>query len=309
MEHKIEKILKEKVKAFEKCNFLIAVSGGVDSMVLANLFLKNNLSFSVAHCNFKLRSKESDIDQDFVKKWSSKHKIHCHSNEFNTVEFCKKNKMGIQEGARKLRYDWFDDLLSKFNFDFLVTAHHLDDQIETYLINSSRGSGINGLLGISSSSKKIFRPFLNILKIDIINYAQKNSIEYREDSSNSSENYHRNMIRNSVLPTFKEFDDNVMLKFKTTINNLQSTKIFVDEIMKETKIQLFQNNSNSIKVNIEKLMEKRPLEFYVHNLFQEFGFNYKEVIKIFNSDSGKLILSNTHSMTKLKGDLIIKKND
>jgi len=256
VEHNIEKILKEKVKEFEKCNFLIAVSGGVDSMVLANLFLKNNLSFSVAHCNFKLRSKESDLDHDFVKKWSLKHKIHCHSKEFNTVEFCKKNKMGIQEGARKLRYDWFDDLISKFNFDFLVTAHHLDDQIETYLINSSRGSGINGLLGISSSSKKIFRPLLNILKIDIINYAQKNSIEYREDSSNSRENYHRNMIRNSVLPTFKEFDDNVMLKFKTTINNLQSTKIFVDEIMKETKNQLFQNNSSSIKVNIEKLMEK-----------------------------------------------------
>ena len=87
MEHNIEKILKEKVKAFEKCNFLIAVSGGVDSMVLTNLFLKNNLSFSVAHCNFKLRSKESDTDRDFVKKWSLKHKIHCHSNEFNTVEF------------------------------------------------------------------------------------------------------------------------------------------------------------------------------------------------------------------------------
>lgn len=309
VEHKIEKILKEKFKAFEKCNFLIAVSGGVDSMVLANLFLKNNLRFSVAHCNFKLRSNESDIDHDFVKKWCLKHKIHCHSNEFNTVKFCKKNKMGIQEGARKLRYDWFDGLLSEFNFDYLVTAHHLDDQIETYLINSSRGSGINGLLGIASSSKKIFRPLLNISKIDIVDYAQKTSIEYREDSSNSSEDYQRNMIRNSVIPAFREFDDNVMLKFKTTINNLQSTKIFVDEIMKETKTQLFKNNSNTIKVDIEKLMEKRPLEFYVHNLFHEFGFNYKEVIKIFNSDSGKLILSNTHIMTKSKRHLIIKKND
>ena len=117
------------------------------------------------------------------------------------------------------------------------------------------------------------------------------------------------MIRNSVLPTFNEFDDNVMLKFKTTINNLQSTKIFVDEIMKEAKNQLFVYNTDSIKVNIEMLMEKKPLKFYVHNLFNEFGFNYKEVIKIFNSDSGKHILSNTHSMTKLKGDLIIKKND
>jgi len=217
--------------------------------------------------------------------------------------------MGIQEGTRKLRYDWFDVLLSKFNFEYLVTAHHLDDQIETYLINSSRGSGIKGLLGIGLSSKKIFRPLLNILKIDILDYAQKNHVEYREDSSNSSEDYQRNMIRNSVLPKFKEFDDNVMLKFKTTINNLQSTKIFVDEIMEETKNQLFQNNSNSIKINIEKLMEKKPLEFYVHNLFHEFGFNYKEVIKIFNSDSGKHILSNTHSITKSKGYLIIKKND
>ncbi len=309
MEHKIEKILKEKVKAYEKCNFLLAVSGGVDSMVLANLFFKNNLSFSIAHCNFKLRSKESDIDHDFVKKWSLKHKIHCYSNEFNTIEFCKKNKMGIQEGARKLRYDWFDGLLSKFNFNYLVTAHHLDDQIETFLINSSRGSGINGLLGISSSSHKIFRPLLNILKIDILDYAQQNSVDYREDSSNFSEDYQRNMIRNSVLPTFNEFDDNVMLKFKTTINNLHSTKIFVDEIMKETKNQLFVNNTDSIIVNIEMLMDKKPLEFYVHNLFHEFGFNYKEVIKIFNSDSGKHILSNTHTMTKLKGDLIIKKND
>ncbi len=309
MEHKIEKILKEKVKAYKKCNFLLAVSGGVDSMVLANLFLKNNLSFSIAHCNFKLRSKESDIDHDFVKKWSLKHKIHCYSNEFNTIEFCKKNKMGIQEGARKLRYDWFDGLLSKFNFNYLVTAHHLDDQIETFLINSSRGSGINGLLGISSSSHKIFRPLLNILKIDILDYAQQNSVDYREDSSNFSEDYQRNMIRNSVLPTFNEFDDNVMLKFKTTINNLQSTKIFVDEIMKETKNQLFVNNTDSIIVNIEMLMDKKPLEFYIHNLFHEFGFNYKEVIKIFNSDSGKHILSNTHTMTKLKGDLIIKKND
>jgi len=309
VEHKIEKILKEKVKAYEKCNFLLAVSGGVDSMVLANLFLNNNLSFSIAHCNFKLRSKESDIDHDFVKKWSLKHKIHFYSNEFNTIEFCKKNKMGIQEGARKLRYDWFDGLLSKFNFDYLVTAHHLDDQIETYLINSSRGSGINGLLGITSISQKIFRPLLNILKIDILDYAQQNSVDFREDSSNSSKDYQRNMIRNSVLPLFNEFDDNVMLKFKTTINNLQSTKIFVDEIMKETKNQLFVNNTDSIKVNIEMLMEKKPLEFYVHNLFHEFGFNYKEVIKIFNSDSGKHILSNTHNMTKLKGDLIIKKND
>ena len=309
MEHKIEEIFREKVKAFEKCNFLIGVSGGVDSMVLANLFLRDNLNFSIAHCNFKLRTKESDLDLNFVNQWGLKNKINCYSNEFDTIEYCKKNKIGIQEGARKLRYDWFNDLLAKFNFDYLVTAHHLDDQIETYLINSSRGSGINGLLGIVSSSEKVFRPLLDILKIDILDYAQQNSIEFREDSSNNSNDYHRNMIRNSVLPKLKEFDDNVMLKFKTTINNLQSTKIFVDEIMKNTKSELFKNYADSIKINIEELKAKKPLEFYVHNLFYEYGFNYKEIIKIFKSDSGKLIFSSTHTMTKLKGDLIIKKND
>ncbi|MBL6677576.1 MAG: tRNA lysidine(34) synthetase TilS [Flavobacteriaceae bacterium] len=309
MEHKIEKFFNKRVKAFKQCNFLIGVSGGVDSMVTANLFLKYNLNFSIAHCNFKLRSLESDMDCDFVKKWSLKNKIHCYIKKFNTLEYCKKNKIGVQEGARKLRYAWFDDLLNNFNFDYLVTAHHLDDQIETYLINSTRGSGINGLLGITSSPKKIFRPLLDILKIDILDFAYQNSIEYREDSSNNSDYYQRNMIRNSILPKLKEFDDNVMLKFKTTIRNLQSTKIFVDEIMENTKNDLFQYHADSINVNIEKLENKKPLEFYVHNLFYEFGFNYKEVIKIFKSDSGKLISSSSHIMTKVKGDLIIKKND
>ena len=309
MEHKIEKFFNKRVKAFKQCNFLIGVSGGVDSMVTANLFLKYNLNFSIAHCNFKLRSLESDMDCDFVKKWSLKNKIHCYIKKFNTLEYCEKNKIGVQEGARKLRYAWFDDLLNNFNFDYLVTAHHLDDQIETYLINSTRGSGINGLLGITSSQKKIFRPLLDILKIDILDFAYQNSIEYREDSSNNSDYYQRNMIRNSILPKLKEFDDNVMLKFKTTIRNLQSTKIFVDEIMENTKNDIFQYHADSINVNIEKLENKKPLEFYVHNLFYEFGFNYKEVIKIFKSDSGKLISSSSHIMTKVKGDLIIKKND
>ena len=212
---------------------MVAVSGGVDSMVLANLFIQNNLNFSIAHCNFGLRAKESNADQEFILSWSRKNKIKCYSSKFSTTAFCEKSKVSIQEGARNLRYNWFNELKVIHKFDYIVTAHHLDDQLETYLINSMRGTGLKGLLGIPEITSNLFRPLLQILKDDILVYADINKIDFREDSSNSKNDYYRNMIRNSIIPEFKKFDDNVMLKFKTTVNNLISTKIFAEKIIKD----------------------------------------------------------------------------
>ena len=134
MEDNIDKVFKNKLKSLKQSKFLIALSGGVDSMVLADLFIKNNLDFSVAHCNFKLRSKESDGDEDFVLNWCTKNEIQSYISRFNTTNYCKKNKIGIQEGARNLRYDWFYKLKDLYNFDYIVTAHHLDDQVETFFM-------------------------------------------------------------------------------------------------------------------------------------------------------------------------------
>jgi tRNA(Ile)-lysidine synthase len=212
--NKIEKIFKSKISSLRHSKFLIALSGGVDSMVLANLFLNNNLSFSVAHCNFNLRDKESDGDEKFIFNWSAENEIECYISKFNTTDYCRKNKFGIQEGARNLRYDWFNELKNLYSFDYIVTAHHLDDQIETYLINSMRGSGLNGLTGIAEKTDTLLRPLLKILKNEILVYAKSNKIDFREDSSNSKNDYFRNMIRNLIIPQFKKFDDNVMLKFK-----------------------------------------------------------------------------------------------
>ena len=309
VEHKINKIFKDKIEPLKQYKFLVAVSGGVDSMVLANLFIQNNLNFSIAHCNFDLRAEESNSDQEFILSWSRKNKINCYASKFNTKVFCEKSKVGIQEGARNLRYNWFNDLRVIHNFDYIVTAHHLDDQLETYLINSVRGSGLKGLLGIPERTNNLFRPLLEVLKDEILVYAKINNIDFREDSSNSKNDYYRNIIRNSIIPEFKKFDDNVMLKFKTTVNNLISTKIFAEIIIKETRDKFFDFDNNMIKVKIDELLNLEPLEFYIHHLFIDYNFNFKEVIKIFNSDSGKFIISETHKLTKNKNLLIITRND
>lgn len=309
MEHKINKIFKKKVKPLKQYNFLVAVSGGVDSMVLANLFIQNNLNFSIAHCNFGLRAKESNADQEFILSWSRKNKIKCYSSKFSTTAFCEKSKVSIQEGARNLRYNWFNELKVIHKFDYIVTAHHLDDQLETYLINSMRGTGLKGLLGIPEITSNLFRPLLQILKDEILVYADINKIDFREDSSNSKNDYYRNMIRNSIIPEFKKFDDNVMLKFKTTVNNLISTKIFAETIINKTKVKFFKIDNDEVKVKIDDLLNLEPLEFYIHHLFIDYDFNFKEIIKIFNSDSGKFITSKTHRLTKNKNLLIITRND
>ena len=309
MGNKIEKIFQSKISSLRDSNFLIALSGGVDSMVLANLFLNNNLSFSVAHCNFNLRDKESDDDEKFIFNWSKENEIKCYISKFNTTDYCRKNKFGIQEGARNLRYEWFNELKDLYSFDYIVTAHHLDDQIETYLINSMRGSGLNGLLGITEKTDSLLRPLLKILKNEILVYANSNKIDFREDTSNSKNNYFRNMIRNLIIPQFKKFDDNVMLKFQTTINNLNSTKIFADGVLNQTKNRIFIYETDKIKVKIEDLKKLDPLEYYIHQLFKDYRFDFKEIIKLFDSDTGKHIISNTHILTKNKKFLIITKND
>ena len=309
MKHKIEKVFKEKLQPFKDSNFLIAVSGGVDSMVLASLFKTHNLKFSVAHCDFKLRADESDADELFVANWSKENNQKYFNASFNIVEYCKNNKVGTQEGARNLRYKWFHDLKEIYGFDFIVTAHNLNDQIETYLINSMRGTGLSGLVGIPEKTDKLYRPLLDISKNEISEYAINNNIEFREDSSNSRNDYLRNTIRNSIIPKFEEFDDNVMLKFRTTINNLNSTKIFADIIISDIKDKVFLKEGINERIKISDLSNLNPLDFYIHSFFSEYGFDYKEVIKLFTSDSGKYINSIKFKLTKNKNDLIITKND
>ena len=307
MSKTIEQLFLAEINPHKECNFVLAISGGVDSMVLANLFLINNLNFSIAHCNFQLRGKESDDDELFINKWCSEKDIKLYNKKFTTEDYCKNNKLTIQMGARELRYEWFRELIDKEKHDFIVTAHHIDDQLETFIINSIRGTGIDGLVGIPDKINKIVRPLLMTSKDQIIEYSKVNKINYREDSSNDKEDYLRNKIRHSVIPYLKSDDDNVLLKFKTTIENLNSTKIFVQKVISKVRDRVFIYEGENIITNIDLLKDLDPIEFYIHELYKDFEFNHKEVMKLFDSDSGKYISSSNYNMTKQKNNLIISK--
>ncbi len=307
MSKTIEQLFLAEINPHKECNFVLAISGGVDSMVLANLFLINNLKFSIAHCNFQLRGKESDDDELFVNKWCLEKDIKLYNKKFSTEDYCKNKKLTIQMGARELRYEWFKELINKEKHDFIVTAHHIDDQLETFIINSIRGTGIDGLVGIPDKINKIVRPLLMISKDQIIEYSKVNKINYREDSSNDKEDYLRNKIRHSVIPYLKSDDDNVLLKFKTTIENLNSTKIFVQKVISKVRDRVFIYEGENIITNIDLLKDLDPIEFYIHELYKDFEFNHKEVMKLFDSDSGKYISSASYNMTKQKNNLIISK--
>ena len=307
MSKTVEQLFLAEINPYKECNFVLAISGGVDSMVLANLFLINNLNFSIAHCNFQLRGKESDDDELFINKWCLEKDIKLYNKKFSTEDYCKNNKLTIQMGARELRYEWFRELVDKEKHDFIVTAHHIDDQLETFIINSIRGTGIDGLVGIPDKINKIIRPLLMTSKDQIIEYSKVNRINYREDSSNDKEDYLRNKIRHSVIPYLKSDDDNVLLKFKTTIENLNSTKIFVQKVISKIRDRVFIYEGENIITDIDLLKDLDPIEFYIHELYKDFEFNYKEVMKLFDSDSGKYISSSNYNMTKQKNNLIISK--
>ena len=307
MSKTIEQLFLAEINPHKECDFVLAISGGIDSMVLADLFLINNLNFSIAHCNFQLRGKESDDDELFINKWCSEKDIKLYNKKFSTEDYCKNNKLTIQMGARELRYEWFRELVDKEKHDFIVTAHHIDDQLETFIINSIRGTGIDGLVGIPDKINKIIRPLLMSSKDQIIEYSKVNKINYREDSSNDKEDYLRNKIRHSVIPYLKSDDDNVLLKFKTTIENLNSTKIFVQKVISKIRDRVFIYEGENIITDIDLLKDLDPIEFYIHELYKDFEFNYKEVMKLFDSDSGKQISSANYNMTKQKNNLIISK--
>jgi tRNA(Ile)-lysidine synthase len=284
---------------------LLAVSGGVDSMVLLDLFYKLRFDICVVHCNFQLRGKESDADELLVREICQDGYIPYFINSFDTLEFAKENKLSIQLAARKLRYDWFQEIIS-LGFDYVLTAHHLDDNLETFLINFTRGTGLEGLTGIPVQNENIIRPLLPFSRDEIENYAIDNKIQWREDSSNASDKYFRNKLRHNIVPTLKELNTGFLDSFQNTLHHLQQAESLVNDASKLVFEKVVKEKGNQLEIHLKPLLEFQNYKAYLFQWLKNYGFSaWNDIYDLVGAQSGKQVFSETHVLLKDREKLIL----
>lgn len=280
---------------------LIALSGGVDSVVLSHLMCRANYKISLAHCNFHLRDEESNRDEAFVRRWAKENNIPLFVKEFDTYQYMKENKLSLEMAARDLRYNWFNSLLESEGFTCLCTAHHLDDSIETFFINLLRGTGIAGLHGIKVKNDKIVRPLLFATREEILSYAKQNNISYVEDSTNSETKFTRNKIRHNLFPVLREINPNFEFALKKDIEYLNDTEFIFRREIEKTKKEIIETEQEVIKINISKLKQLNPMKIYLYEILSEYGFNetnINDILSCLDEISGKQFFSKTHRLVK-----------
>jgi|YNPMSStandDraft_1061717.scaffolds.fasta_scaffold00262_24 tRNA(Ile)-lysidine synthase len=290
---RVEQYITELSLFSKQDNLLLAVSGGIDSMVLLHILKTLNYNFAIAHCNFQLRGNESENDEKFVLEVAKNENIIVHNIRFDTNDFAKTNKLNIQEAARNLRYEYFYTLCKKHNYHYILTAHHLDDRIETMLINLLRGTGLKGLTSISVKNNRVVRPLLFFTRKEIFQYAQENNIEWREDSSNNEDKYLRNKIRHQIIPLF--------LKLKEEFYHIQNDNFYrweqemqllEDYIYKELE-KLLEKNDETIRIKKTNFIKNERLQKVLAYYLKKFGFIDKQIQELFTNkmQTGKYIHS------------------
>lgn len=301
----------EKRIFLEKKKLLLATSGGVDSMALLHLLHKEGYQVTAAHMNFNLRPEDCDKDQHLVEEFCKKNNIPFLSKTVDTQKFKKENKTSTQIAARQLRYQWFRSLIQTQHFDLLITAHHLDDAIETMLINMLRGSGLNGIKGIPELQENIYRPLLKFGKTEIIRYAEQFSVPWREDKSNQGNAYLRNALRNIVLKSLEEVQPNYRASFSRTLHFITEDYHLLESYIHATRKTLFAQVKEGEKVSIQSLLDLSVAETSIFHLFKPYGFfEPKEIIKLMKSGNSAEIQSDKFRLIKERDSLlIIRKKD
>jgi tRNA(Ile)-lysidine synthase len=286
---------------------LIAISGGLDSVVLTQLFHSLNFDISLAHCNFHLRGLESDADEEFVKNIGKKLALETFTTGFNTNEYASTNKTSTQIAARELRYHWFQELVVKHQFEYVLTAHHADDNLETFLINLSRGTGLEGLTGIPAINNTIVRPLLIFSREEIEQFANKNRIEWREDQSNASTKYVRNKIRHQIIPILKELNPTVLNSFQKTTANLKGSQQIINDTITQVKKKVISADENGItKLNIAVIQKLSNPKAYLFELLKSYDFTeWNDIENLLSAQSGKHVFSKTHRLLKDRDFLLL----
>ena len=304
---KLSGIMTEKFLSFIEQNHLctktqrimLAVSGGIDSIVMTDLFSMGGYDCVLLHCNFGLRGEESDGDEAFVRSVAARYDFPVFVRRFSTEEYAEEKGISIQMAARELRYAWFEEFSGDKKDEVIATAHNLNDSVETVLLNLSRGTGMKGLTGIPVVNGMYIRPLLFASRMEILEYGRVNNLQYREDSSNASKKYRRNKIRHDLIPVFEEINPSFIYTMGENIRRfIESHSIYRDQVVK-IRDELFDTRDTHIEISIDSIRQLHPRKSWLYELFSEFGFSMDQCLNIENilySDSGKQFISPTHRL-------------
>ena len=285
---------------------LLAVSGGLDSMVLVHLMQQLNYEIVVLHCNFQLRGLESFGDQQFIQEYSNMNAIPFVFTQFDTEAFATDFKVSTQVAARELRYSWFYEQIEIQNADYILTAHHADDNLETFIINISRGTGLDGLIGIPAQNEKVIRPLLSFSRQEIVEYAVANKLEWREDSSNASDKYLRNKIRHHLIPILKELNPTFITSFEKTQSFLKEAQELVDDAAIMVYQQVAREEGEDIYFDLARLLQLPNYSAYLYQWLKEFGFTaWEDIYDLVTSQSGKQVFAPEFRLIKDRDCLIL----
>jgi tRNA(Ile)-lysidine synthase len=264
--------------------YLLAVSGGVDSVVMTHLFKELGLNFELAHCNFQLRDLESDADERFVSALSKTMQIPFHHISFETDSFAKSHGMSIQMAARTLRYQWFQNLASNHYFDFIVTAHHKNDLAETMLLNLTKGTGHTGLVGIKAVQQNLLRPMLIFAKDEILKFAKSSDLNWREDASNTQDKYQRNYLRINVLPLLKELNPKAEDAFFRTSEKMHASNAFIKNQIDVAVSKYCEDTRFGLEISYKIFEYQNDTAFVLSEILRPYGFDYYKCIQIASHD-------------------------
>ena len=262
---------------------LLAVSGGVDSMVMLSLFAQSGYRIGVAHCNFQLRGPEAEEDEQLVAECAEKLGVPHYNIRFDTLREMERTGESVQMAARRLRYDWFDSLCDEHGYTHIAIAHHGDDSVETFFINLLRGTGLRGLTGISVTNGRLIRPLLFSTRKEILDYALQKKIPFREDSSNASTKYLRNKIRLGIVPRIKEISPQFTETMTSNVERLTAAQGFIDRGMALLRQQVVLSRGDVHTIEVDRIDPMLPVQFVVYELLRGFHFNPEVINQLYHS--------------------------
>lgn len=308
MLRKLIRFIEDENLFFRDDKILVAVSGGVDSVVLLDLLCKMELECGIAHCNFHLRGSESDGDFEFVKQLANKYGLAFYSQDFDTKTHAANNKISIEMAARDLRYQWFEQLSELFGYKYIAVGHHADDVAETVFINLARGTGIHGLTGIKPKFGKIVRPLLSFTRKQLLKYANGNGLKFREDSTNLETDFIRNKIRHQIIPVLEEINPAIQNTMSENVQRFREVEQIYNDVIEQNRLHLVFQREDELLISISRLKELPAPVSHLFEILSPYGFHHRDLSRIaksIHSIPGKRFFSATHQLLRDREYLIL----